>query len=84
METTVQAETGVRRVNRRKAIEPVADETPKSPQQAYALRIWEGQSPDVGVIDRVARIANALKAQGMPLDVELPHPDAKRYLNAHR
>ena len=55
-----------------------------SPAQAYAMRVWDGQSPDVAVIDRVARIANALKQQGMGLDVELPHPDAGRYLDAHK
>lgn len=55
-----------------------------SPAQVLALRIWEGQSPDVPVIERVARIAAGLKAQGMSLDVELPHPDAARYMDAHR
>lgn len=55
-----------------------------SPAQSLALRIWEGQSPDVAVIDRVARIANALKDKGHPLTgIELPHPDAGRYLEAH-
>lgn len=56
----------------------------ESPAQALATRIWEGQSPDVSVIERVARIAAGLKAQNMSLDIELPHPDAGRYLEAHR
>ena len=55
-----------------------------SKAQDLASRIWEGQSPDVSVIDRVARIAAGLKAQNMSLDIELPHPDAGRYLEAHR
>lgn len=59
-------------------------EEAESPAQALATRIWEGQSPDVSVIERVARIAAGLKAQNMSLDIELPHPDAGRYLEAHR
>ena len=55
-----------------------------SASQILAIRIWNGQSPDVAVIDRVERIANGLKAQGFPLDITLPHPDAARYLNAHK
>lgn len=55
-----------------------------SPAQDLADRIWSGQSPDVSVIDRVARIANALKERGFDLDIELPHDDAGRYLEAHK
>lgn len=88
METTDQTEAGLRGVmtkrRGRPPAAPVVEEQPVSPHQSLALRIWEGQSPDVAVIDRVARIANALKGHGMPIDVELPHPDAKRYLDAHR
>lgn len=61
---------------------PVTSEP--SPSQNLADRIWAGQSPDVAVIDRVARIANALKERGFSLDIELPHEDAGRYLEAHR
>lgn len=73
----------------RKVVAPaaqiVAEESPsQSPSQSLAIRIWEGQSPDVSVIERVTRIAAGLKAQGMDLDIELPHPDAGRYLDAHR
>lgn len=53
------------------------------PAQDLAERIWDGQSPDVPVIERVQRIATALKARGFDLDVVLPHPDAGRYLEAH-
>lgn len=52
--------------------------------QSLALRIWSGQSPDVPVIERVSRIVNGLREQGFELDITLPHPDAERYLNAHK
>lgn len=52
--------------------------------QEHALRIWEGQSPDLAVIERVARIARGLREQNLTLDIELPHPDAGRYLDAHK
>lgn len=52
--------------------------------QDLASRIWSGQSDDLPVNERVRRIANALKERGMTLDIELPHEDAKRYMNAHR
>lgn len=55
-----------------------------SASQDLATRIWNGQSPDVAVIERVARIANALKDKGFGLDITLPHEDAERLLNAHR
>lgn len=64
------------------AIEAVSTIDPKA--QEYALRVWSGQSVDVAVIERVSRIANALKAQGLSLNIELPHEDAGRYLNAHK
>ena len=71
----------------RRAAENIARDDaipPVSGAQELALRIWEGQSPDVPVIERVSRIAAGLKAQKMSLDVELPHPDAARYMDAHR
>lgn len=55
-----------------------------SKAQSLALRIWSGQSVDVPVIERVARIAAGLKEQGFSLDVDLPHPDAARYMEAHK
>lgn len=55
-----------------------------SPAQSLALRVWSGQSPDVSTIERVARVAKALKDQGMSLDITLPHHDAERFLEAHR
>jgi len=55
-----------------------------SVSQDLATRIWNGQSPDVPIIERVSRIANALKDKGFDLDITLPHEDAERLLNAHR
>ena len=52
--------------------------------QAYALRIWEGQSVDVSIPDRVERVVNGLRGQNLSIDVELPHPDAARYLAKHQ
>ena len=41
--------------------------------QALALRIWSGQSSDLGVGDRKERIRIALEAQGLSMDgVKLP------------
>ena len=54
-----------------------------SDAQLLATRIWQGQSPDVPVIERVQRIVNALTDRGFGLNITLPHPDAGRYLNAH-
>lgn len=51
--------------------------------QAYALRIWDGQSVDVSIPDRVERVVNGLRGQSMSIDVTLPHPDAARFLAQH-
>lgn len=46
-----------------------------------ALRIWDGQSPDLPLIERVHRIKNALIAKGFELDgLTLPDKDFKKYL----
>lgn len=52
--------------------------------QSYALRVWAGQSDDVSLTDRVARVVAALKGQGLSLDVTLPHKDAARLLAKHQ
>jgi hypothetical protein len=40
--------------------------------QAYARRVWDGQSPSLTRHERLGRIADALKAQGMSMEgVEL-------------
>ena len=41
--------------------------------QAYANRVWSGQSPDVGRAERIARVTRALAGQGLSMDgVTLP------------
>ena len=75
-----------------KKVQPIEAEVSSAPSaapdnasaQAHALRIWGGQSPDLAVIERVARIARGLREQNMALEIELPHPDAGRYLDAHK
>lgn len=62
--------------------EPVADAISRS--QSHAMRIWVGQSVDVPIAERVQRIVNGLKEQGMDLNITLPHPDAGRYLDAYK
>lgn len=52
--------------------------------QAYALRIWEGQSVDVSIPERVERVVNGLRGQKLSIDVNLPHPDAARFLAKHQ
>lgn len=89
MEQTFQNAEQIHRVKRGRPAKTAQDGTPRvfdepSPSQVLAMRIWVGQSPDVAVIDRVGRIANALKERGLSLDIELPHVDAGRYLEAHK
>ena len=86
MDQAIQDAEQVHRVKRgrpAKVVEAPAASEP-SPSQDLADRIWAGQSPDVAVIDRVGRIANALKERGFDLNITLPHVDAGRYLEAHR
>lgn len=41
--------------------------------QAYALRVWNGQSPDVPRSERLRRVAKALEGQVLSMEgVELP------------
>lgn len=45
---------------------------PLGAAQAYALRVWSGQSPDVPRNERLRRVAKALEGQGMSMEgVEL-------------
>jgi hypothetical protein len=39
-----------------------------SPSQAYALRVWSGQSVDVPVAERCERVRNALRGQNLPIE----------------
>lgn len=41
--------------------------------QAYAMRVWSGQSPDVPRAERIARCIRALEGQNLPTEgVEFP------------
>lgn len=41
--------------------------------QAYARRVWAGQTPDLPRNERLKRVAKALEGQGMSMEgVELP------------
>lgn len=59
---------GVKRKYTRKAVGAPVDDA----AQAYAMRIWEGQSPDVPTAERVSRVMAGLTAQGLSTDVSLP------------
>lgn len=85
MDATNQVEQplrGVKRGRPAKVSEVVQTVSAELPEQTLALRIWNGQSPDLPVSDRVERIVNALKAQGLGCDVVLPDVTADRYLKA--
>lgn len=85
MEQTSKTQTQLRRVGRPpKAATYLTDEPQPIPvdesfaaacnaAQAYAMRIWEGQSPDVPRAERVRRVAAGLEGQNMSVGgVELP------------
>ena len=76
MESTNQAEQPLRSVKRGRPPKVAAVETPIQPDNdagnEYAMRIWNGQSPDLPVSDRVARINAALLAQGYPDNFTAP------------
>lgn len=38
-----------------------------TPSQAYALRVWGGQSIDLPIAERCERVRNALKGQNLPI-----------------
>lgn len=41
--------------------------------QAYAMRVWNGQAPQVSRKDRIERVKRALAGQNLPFEgVELP------------
>lgn len=52
--------------------EPAAASVSMSPAQAYALRVWNGQSPEVHREERLRRVKLALDGQGLSMEgVEL-------------
>lgn len=57
--------------------DPVVTVTTDDRAQAYALRVWSGQSESLGRGDRVKRIKLALEGQGLSFDgVVLPGDEA--------
>lgn len=84
MEQALEGGDALHRVKRgrpAKAIEaPVAAPVVDDAAQAYALRVWDGQSPDVPLQERIVRVLNALKGQSLSINITLPHPDAERHL----
>ena len=55
----------------------------ESAAQAYAQRVWSGQSVDVPPAERIERVCNALKGQNMDIpSMSFLHPDADRYTKA--
>ena len=55
---------------------PQAAPPADTPEQAYAMRVWEGQSSSLPRADRIARVEAALIGQGMTMDaVQLPASD---------
>lgn len=73
MEQAVKAKRQVRRVK---------EESEMTPMNALALRIWEGQSPDLPLNERVKRIVAALNAQGFDEieSLELPVEGFGKYI----
>lgn len=60
------------------AVEPGAQ---KEPMNAYALRIWNGQSLSAPEEWRVMRVIDGLKAQGYDITgLDLPVEDIGKYL----
>jgi hypothetical protein len=56
--------------------------TPESPEQALAMRIWNGQSVTLSTRERVERIKRGLAEQGYTdlSVIELPAENFKRFL----
>jgi hypothetical protein len=86
MEQAIEGSDAVRSVKRGRPAKVAVIESPESitPAQAYALRIWEGQSVDLPTHERVERVVNGLRGQNLSIDVTLPHPDAARCLDKYK
>ena len=73
MEQAVKAKRQVRRVR---------EESEMTPMNALALRIWDGQSPDLPLNERVKRIVAALNERGFDEieSLELPVEGFGKYI----
>ena len=56
----------VKRGPKPKAVEAPVEAV--SPSQAYAMRVWSGQSVDLPPAERIERCLNALRGQNLPTD----------------
>lgn len=77
MDETSKDQYAVRSVKRGRPpkgdVLPVVPEVADDLAQEYALRIWNGQSPDVPRKERMARVSRGVEAQGMSMEgVRLP------------
>jgi hypothetical protein len=71
MEQAIEGAEPLHRVKRGRPAKAAAIETPvvgESASQAYAMRVWNGQSVDVPRAERIARCMNALRGQNLPTD----------------
>lgn len=71
MEQALEGAEPLHRVKRGRPAKVAVIETPvvgESASQAYAMRVWSGQSVDVPPAERKERVFNALRGQNLPTD----------------
>lgn len=70
MEQALEGAEQLHRVKRGRPAKVAAIELPlvESAAQAYAMRVWNGQSVDVPRAERIERILNALRGQSLSTD----------------
>ena len=68
MGTTAQDQHQVRRVGRPRKVEVQLVATEVSPAQILAARIFEGQSPDIPMAERIRRVTAGVEAQGYSME----------------
>lgn len=71
MDKAIEGSEQVHRVKGKPGPKPKAIEAPieeVSTSQAYAMRVWGGQSIDVPRAERIERCMNALHGQNLPTD----------------
>jgi hypothetical protein len=73
MEQALEGAEQLHRVKRGPKPKVAAIEVDASPAQAYAMRVWGGQSVDVPRAERIARCLYALRGQNLSTDgIEFP------------
>ena len=73
MEQAVEGAEQVHRVKAKPGPKPKiaaieAHSVGESASQAYAMRVWSGQSVDIPPAERKERVFNALRGQNLPTD----------------